>query len=264
MSELVFDGASLITPGAITTEIVSAGVNAQGKALVDGKAELALVLGLAHRQFEQGSDPAGIIHKLFAQLHDLRGKLDPDVWHALLPIAQSHPVSEFFHQDPLTRWSFEKPRGYSGDAHLLDFIYGHPSVDEEVAAASPLGKALNGCTETSCRVGRRAGAARSADAACRRDRRRARAGDGNPDDSRRASARSQSLDRPARGADQAVGRPRSGSAQRRIDHTRLQGNARRRDRRLGSRPADQRLQARPVRLRLRGRPVRLPLPTMSR
>ena len=145
MSELVFDGASLITPGAITTEIVSAGVNAQGKALVDGKAELALVLGLAHRQFDQGSDPAGIIHKLFAQLHDLRGKLDPNVWHALLPIAQSHPVSKFFHQDPLTRWSFEKPRGYSGDAHLLDFIYGDPSVDEEVAGASPLGKALNGC-----------------------------------------------------------------------------------------------------------------------
>jgi SAM-dependent methyltransferase len=140
----VFDGASLITPEAIRAEFGSAGARAESKALVEGKAELALVLNLAHQQFEQGSDTAGIIHKLFAQLHDLRGKLDPSVWHALLPIAQRHPVSEFFHQDPLTRWSFEKPRGYSGDAHLLDFIYGDPSVDEEVAGASPLGKALNG------------------------------------------------------------------------------------------------------------------------
>jgi SAM-dependent methyltransferase len=142
VSELVFDGASLITPAAITTEIVTAGVNARSKALVEGKAELALVLNLAHRQFEQGRDPARIIYQLITQLHDMRGKLDPSLWHALLPIAHNHPVSEFFHQDPFTRWSFEKPRGYSGDAHLLDFIYGDPSIEEEVAGATPLGKAL--------------------------------------------------------------------------------------------------------------------------
>ena len=263
VSELVFDGASLITPEAITTEIVSAGVNAQGKALVDGKAELAIVLGLAQQQFEKGSDPAGIIHRLFAQLHDLRGKLDPNVWHALLPIAQNHPVSEFFHQDPFTRWSFEKPRGYSGDAHLLDFIYGDPSVDEEVAGASPLGKALYGCLRQA-----------SASVAVRE----------------RRDLLTQHVDEiaAARGPETeiltiAAGHLREANRSIALQEGRIKrwvaldqdplsvgsivrdfrGTARRRDRRFGSRPADQRLQARPVRLRLRGGPLRLPSRTMS-
>jgi SAM-dependent methyltransferase len=138
----VFDGASLITPEAIRAEFVSAGGHAENKALAEGKAELALVLNLAHQQFDLGGDPARTIYRLITQLHDMRGKLDPGVWQALLPIAHNHPVAAFFHEDPFTRWSFEKPRGYSGDAHLLDFIYGDPSVGEEIAAASPLGKAL--------------------------------------------------------------------------------------------------------------------------
>ena len=66
-----------------------------------------------------------------------------------MPIAQNHRVAEFLFQDPFTRWSFEKPRGYSGDAQLLDFIYGHSSIAEEVAKASPLGRTLYDCTKTS-------------------------------------------------------------------------------------------------------------------
>ena len=40
---------------------------------------------------------------------------------------------------PFTRWSFEKPRGYSGDASLLDIDYKHRSADEMVALSSALG-----------------------------------------------------------------------------------------------------------------------------
>nr|WP_274425885.1 class I SAM-dependent methyltransferase [Chelativorans sp. YIM 93263] len=107
-----------------------------------GKAELALILGIALQQFDNGRDPAAIVHRANVALHNLRDKSHPAVWQALVPIAQIHPVSEFFHQDPFMRWSFKKPRGYSGDAHLLDFIYGHPSVADEIANASSIGKAL--------------------------------------------------------------------------------------------------------------------------
>ena len=146
MDRLELDGESLITPETIATALASAEV-VSDRAVLEAKAELALVLNLARQQFEQGKDPVGIIFNVVAQLHKMRARLDPPVWRVLVPIAQGHPVAEFFLQDPFTRWSFEKPRGYSGDAHLLDFIYGHPSVDEKIANATPVGKALYGYTK---------------------------------------------------------------------------------------------------------------------
>jgi len=35
----------------------------------------------------------------------------------------THPIKDYFHQDPFTNHSYQKPRGYSGDATLLDYIY---------------------------------------------------------------------------------------------------------------------------------------------
>ncbi|TJW26087.1 MAG: class I SAM-dependent methyltransferase, partial [Mesorhizobium sp.] len=64
------------------------------------------------------------------------------VWQALIPVVRNHPVLEYFLEDPLTRWSHDKPRGYSGDAQLLDYIYCDPHVAESVANASEIGKAL--------------------------------------------------------------------------------------------------------------------------
>ncbi|MGO7465372.1 class I SAM-dependent methyltransferase, partial [Rhizobium ruizarguesonis] len=48
----------------------------------------------------------------------------------------------YLHKDPLTRWSFEKPRGYSGDARLLDFIYGRPEIEDAFLSASNLGRSI--------------------------------------------------------------------------------------------------------------------------
>jgi extracellular factor (EF) 3-hydroxypalmitic acid methyl ester biosynthesis protein len=35
----------------------------------------------------------------------------------------THPIRNWVHQDPFTYRSYSKPRGYSGDAELLDYIY---------------------------------------------------------------------------------------------------------------------------------------------
>ncbi|MBK5571052.1 class I SAM-dependent methyltransferase [Ensifer sp. SSB1] len=140
--QTVFDGQSLITPKAMADEFVSPRGERHDEQLSLGRAELAVILRIAQEQFLQGTDPARIIDRLAAALHETRAKFHPNVWQELIPIAQAHPVAEYFLQDPFTRWSSEKPRGYSGDAQLLDFIYGHASVAKEIERASPVGRAL--------------------------------------------------------------------------------------------------------------------------
>jgi SAM-dependent methyltransferase len=146
--KMEFDGHSLITPAAIASELEAAKGEYFEEHLAIGKGELALLLSLAQQQFEHGEEPARVIDRVTVSLHDIRNKLHPRVWQELVPFVQNHSVSSFFLEDPLTRWSFEKPRGYSGDATLMDFIYGHESTTDRVAKASKLGKTLFEYTST--------------------------------------------------------------------------------------------------------------------
>ncbi|MBI1396069.1 MAG: hypothetical protein GC151_08835 [Betaproteobacteria bacterium] len=53
----------------------------------------------------------------------------------------------FLSHDPYTRWGLVKPRGYPGDATLMDFAYRHPSVERHVADASTLGRSIYEITQ---------------------------------------------------------------------------------------------------------------------
>ncbi|WP_174062558.1 class I SAM-dependent methyltransferase [Agrobacterium larrymoorei] len=149
LKNILFDGESLITPEAISEEIFAKRDARFHEQRSLGQAELVLILNLAQQQFLRGNSPAEIIHAVAKRLHDLRKKYYSSVWGELIPIAQHHPVAEYLLQDPFSNWSFVKPRGYSGDAQLLDFIYGHESISAKVTAASPLGAALYECTRNS-------------------------------------------------------------------------------------------------------------------
>jgi hypothetical protein len=61
------------------------------------------------------------------RLNTARRTLSPARWRAFVAEAFAHPVLGLVHEDPFTRHAFEKPRGYAGDAELLDLIYrDHP------------------------------------------------------------------------------------------------------------------------------------------
>ncbi|NSY49890.1 class I SAM-dependent methyltransferase [Agrobacterium tumefaciens] len=141
------DGASLITPDTVAKEIFARKTEAFDEHFAVAKAEIAIILELAQQQFENGVSAHEIIHRAAGALHGLREKLHSSVWAELIPLVQNHSVSDYFLEDPFTRWSFEKPRGYSGDAQLLDFIYGHDSVADKVKNATPLGAALYNYTK---------------------------------------------------------------------------------------------------------------------
>ena len=77
----------------------------------------------ANTHFDDGRIADGVA-VLFDELTHLRRDLDDDEWRVAREAAVAcEAVRRVVHQDPITRHSFDKPRGYAGDAELLDRIY---------------------------------------------------------------------------------------------------------------------------------------------
>ena len=70
----------------------------------------------------------------------LHQKVDKKSWKNIVNnVLLSHPVREILHKDPFTHRAFSKPRGYAGDAVMIDYIYGHHGETEFTDA---LGKTI--------------------------------------------------------------------------------------------------------------------------
>ena len=61
---------------------------------------------------------------------------------AVLPAARTHAVTSLMHECPFTRHSYERPRGYAGDAGLIDFVYRHPAARAAQEAATEAGRTV--------------------------------------------------------------------------------------------------------------------------
>lgn len=100
------------------------------------------VLDHAAARIERG-DVEGGMSLTFAHLYELRRSAPPEMWREeIVSECRRHPILHLLHQDPMTARGFAKPRGYAGDAELLDFIYG-PESDlplPALEAASELGR----------------------------------------------------------------------------------------------------------------------------
>lgn len=138
------DEQSLITPSLIqrynAANQVEKSVNTLE--LQDASTELRLVLEMANQAFVKGEATAPTMERLIGRLHDLRRKNKLAIWDELARQAREHPVAKYILEDPFTRWSCEKPRGYSGDAGLIDLIYKHESKSGIIDAASKLGREI--------------------------------------------------------------------------------------------------------------------------
>jgi SAM-dependent methyltransferase len=143
-----FDGHSLITPASIAEALNGHFTSPETTALSNATTKLANLLDSALRRFEDGDSPRSIIHDITLALHEVRATEQPAIWQTLVAQTQAHPVNAYFQQDPLTKWSWDKPRGYSGDAHLLDLIYRHPDTAHQVEAATEIGRELFEYTST--------------------------------------------------------------------------------------------------------------------
>jgi len=80
---------------------------------------------------------------LFTGLAQIRDTMDAAEWRAFVDRSRTErTVSDVLYQDPLTRRAFDKPRGYAGDAIMMDYAYGIHSAHDAFARASDVGRAV--------------------------------------------------------------------------------------------------------------------------
>jgi extracellular factor (EF) 3-hydroxypalmitic acid methyl ester biosynthesis protein len=100
--------------------------------------------GIARRL--AAADPAaahGALDELFLWLQEHKLRVSAEEWRTIVTTCRRHPLFELVQQDPFTRRAFEKPRGYAGDACMMDFIYGVED-QREPPAATALGRLVHG------------------------------------------------------------------------------------------------------------------------
>ena len=104
---------------------------------------LAPGLGALEAVYEdmcRGRIAAGL-EDLFDDLSTRRA-VDPEAWPSFAGTCLHHPLQRLLHQDPFTYRAFSKPRGYAGDAVMMDYIYGLGETSTAARGATPLGRAI--------------------------------------------------------------------------------------------------------------------------
>jgi extracellular factor (EF) 3-hydroxypalmitic acid methyl ester biosynthesis protein len=77
-----------------------------------------------YAEMRKGEDVGANMETLHWGLSLLRRKWDREEWRAFcLEVARTHPLCTFLCQCPFTRHGLERPRGYAGDAGLIDYLY---------------------------------------------------------------------------------------------------------------------------------------------
>lgn len=99
------------------------------------------ILDQTAHMLRDGSVVAGL-DQLFQSLQAQRLATGDTEWAKFVNRCLQHPLRELVHQDPFTYRAFSKPRGYAGDAEMMDFIYGREEGWPAPTGTSPLGKQI--------------------------------------------------------------------------------------------------------------------------
>jgi extracellular factor (EF) 3-hydroxypalmitic acid methyl ester biosynthesis protein len=94
-------------------------------------------------ELAQPGDYTRLAYTVIDLLGLLKETFSEQIWReVVLPVARDHALARLIHECPFTRHSFDKPRGYPGDAGLLDFVYRHPAARPAQEAATPAGRTV--------------------------------------------------------------------------------------------------------------------------
>jgi hypothetical protein len=108
--------------------------------VVRGEFADVAILDRVHALLSAGHIDEGMA-ELIPALQARRLELGDRAWADFAHLCLDHPLRQLLHEDPFTYRAYSKPRGYAGDAALLDFIYGQEE-GWPVPEASALGKSI--------------------------------------------------------------------------------------------------------------------------
>ena len=85
-------------------------------------------MDVALEQIRSGQVIAGM-SRMHLILKERRRDLPADAWRSFVSQLREHPLLGVLRTDPFTERAYSKPRGYAGDAVMMDYIYGY-GVDQ--------------------------------------------------------------------------------------------------------------------------------------
>jgi extracellular factor (EF) 3-hydroxypalmitic acid methyl ester biosynthesis protein len=88
---------------------------------------------------------SGAIEDLILGMREQKTNSGAAEWEQVVRTCRQHPLLQLVHEDPFTRRAYSKPRGYAGDAELIDYIYGREE-HWPVPETTPLGRNIFNCT----------------------------------------------------------------------------------------------------------------------
>lgn len=101
------------------------------------------LLRRVHERLAGSLDEVGpAMGDLLSTLFSLKVAVSADVWQQVKTQCIDHPVRELIHQDPFAHRCFVKPRGYAGDAVLIDYLYTRHCQNSEAQHVTALGQRI--------------------------------------------------------------------------------------------------------------------------
>jgi extracellular factor (EF) 3-hydroxypalmitic acid methyl ester biosynthesis protein len=98
------------------------------------------------RRLDEGLSVPVAMESLFIGLRQIKRTSDRETWKMVVSDCHDHPLRLLLHQDPCSSRAYCKPRGYAGDAVMMDYIYNWPNLTHADRDVTPLGTEIYGYT----------------------------------------------------------------------------------------------------------------------
>ncbi|MGA2584093.1 MAG: class I SAM-dependent methyltransferase [Tepidisphaeraceae bacterium] len=100
------------------------------------------LLDRVHDQLLDLDETTAAMTNLVSGLWAVKSATNEEDWDRCIEQSRAHPIRKLLHEDPFCARSFRQPRGYPGDAPLIDYLYTRDCRLEPSVEVTPLGERI--------------------------------------------------------------------------------------------------------------------------